>query len=60
MGVTDRIIRCVIGIALIILGIFVFKLWWVALIGLIPVITSIIGYCPVYVPFKIKTCKNRK
>jgi sulfite exporter TauE/SafE len=54
IGRTDRIIRIVLGVVLIALG-FYFSSWWGA-IGLIPLATAAIGWCPLYAPFKISTC----
>ena len=53
MGRGDRIFRGVLGIVILGGGIF-FQSWW-GLIGLIPLITSIVSWCPLYVPFKINT-----
>jgi hypothetical protein len=53
MGKTDRIVRGVIGIAGVALG-FYFQTWW-GLFALIPLVTAAIGFCPLYVPFKIST-----
>jgi len=44
----------VIGIVAIGLGV-AFRSWWGAL-GLIPIITAIIGWCPIYAPLHISTC----
>jgi predicted RND superfamily exporter protein len=55
VGGTDKIVRYVAGILIIALG-FYFKSWWGAL-GLIPLLTAVIGWCPAYVPFKISTKK---
>jgi len=53
VGKTDKVIRIVAGLAIIVVGI-VGGSWW-GLIGLIPLLTGLIGWCPVYVPFKINT-----
>jgi hypothetical protein len=53
MGRGDRIFRGIIGIVILGGGLF-FQSWW-GLIGLIPLITSIVAWCPAYVPFGIKT-----
>ncbi len=53
MGRGDRIFRGVLGIVILVAGIF-FQSWW-GLIGLIPLITSIVAWCPAYVPFRINT-----
>jgi hypothetical protein len=51
----DRLIRVVLGVALIIVGV-VLKSWWGAL-GLIPLVTGIVGYCPLYA--LLRTSTNR-
>lgn len=58
VGRVDSIIRIILGLVIIILGIY-YKSWW-GVIGLIPLITGIIGWCPLYVPFKISTLKTKK
>lgn len=53
MGKTDRVVRAVVGLALIVLG-MIFNSWWGA-VGLIPLVTAAIGWCPAYLPFGIST-----
>jgi type IV secretory pathway TrbD component len=53
MGGADRVIRAVVGVAVIAAG-FYFKSWWGA-IGLIPLGTAIIRWCPAYLPFGFST-----
>ena len=55
IGNTDRTIRVVIGVIIGVAGIY-YKSWW-GLLALIPLVTSAIGYCPVYTLFKISTAK---
>ncbi len=55
MGKADKSIRLVLGIVIIGLGIY-FKSWWGA-VGLIPLLTATISWCPLYAPFKISTKK---
>jgi predicted RND superfamily exporter protein len=55
MGNIDRTLRIIVGIIAIALGLY-FKSWWGA-VGLIPLLTSFIGWCPLYAPFKISTRK---
>ncbi len=58
-GGADRIIRIIVGLVLISL-VFIGpqSLWgW---IGLVPLITGVIGWCPAYLPFGINTCKLKK
>lgn len=56
IGGTDKIVRYIVGIVIILLGLY-FKSWWGAL-GLIPLLTALIGWCPLYAPFKISTHKH--
>ncbi len=57
IGKTDKIVRLVIGAVVIIAGI-VFKSWW-GLVGVIPIVTALVSWCPLYVPFGIKTTCER-
>jgi len=56
MGTLDRIMRLVVGIAILVLG-YVYHSWW-GLVGLIPLGTAAIGWCPAYLPFGISTCRK--
>jgi hypothetical protein len=53
VGKTDRIIRMIIGVAIAAAG-FYFKSWW-GLLAVIPLATAALGFCGLYVPFKIST-----
>ena len=46
VGKADRIIRLLLGIAILAAG-WVYQSWW-GLIGLIPLGTAAISYCPPY------------
>ncbi len=56
VGTTDRIIRIIAGIVIAGAGIY-FKSWF-GLIAIIPLATAFVGWCPAYLPFRIKTCKT--
>ena len=56
VGKADRIIRIIVGLIIIGIGIY-YKSWWGA-IGIIPIITGGLGWCPAYLPFKINTNKT--
>jgi hypothetical protein len=58
VGKTDRILRYVVGLAIILLGIY-FKSWWGA-VGLILILTGAMRWCPAYVPFGLSTCKEEE
>lgn len=56
VGKTDKVIRIIIGLAIGAAG-YYFKSWW-GLVGIVPVFTALISWCPLYLPFGIKTCKK--
>lgn len=58
VGSTDKIVRIVIGVLIGAAG-FYFKSW-LGLIGNVPIFTALIGWCPLYLPFGIKTCRTPK
>lgn len=58
VGSADRMIRIVLGLAIIVVGI-VTKSWWGA-IGLLPILTGVLRCCPAYMPFGLSTCKVKK
>ena len=53
MGGGDRIFRAIVGIAVLGAG-YYFQSWW-GLIGLIPLGTALVRWCPMYVPFGCST-----
>ena len=55
VGGVDRVLRIVVGAGLIAWGLMA-QNWWGA-IGVIPLATAAIGWCPAYAPFGIKTNK---
>jgi hypothetical protein len=61
IGTIDRIARIVIGLALIAaaLGLFgpAYQAVW-AWIGIIPLVTGLVGWCPLYSVLGIRTCKT--
>ncbi len=61
MGAADRIIRTLIAV---VIGVLFFKGVITGVLGVILGIlaivflaTSLVGWCPAYLPFKISTCK---
>ncbi len=59
IGSTDKVIRIIIGILLLSLYFFGPQTPW-GLLGIIPILTAIVGVCPAYIPFKISTLKKEK
>ncbi len=57
VGNIDRIARIVLGLGLLSMLIFVGSGWkWVGLIGFVPLLTALVGWCPAYGVLGIKTC----
>jgi len=62
MGLLDRTVRFIVGVALIPIGLLLLGGWQgnltgiiVAVFALLPIVTSVTGFCPLYVPFGIST-----
>jgi hypothetical protein len=56
VGKFDRVFRIVLG--LVILGVgYAYESWW-GLIGIVPLFTAALGWCPAYLPFGISTCRT--
>ena len=53
MGQTDRVVRAFIGVLLLVYGVVFGNM--VGIIGLIPLITASVGYCPLYSVLGITT-----
>lgn len=62
MGTVDRVIRVLLAVVVLILyltgNITGLAAAILGIIALVFVVTSIIGFCPLYVPFKISTIKK--
>lgn len=53
VGSIDRIFRIIIGLGLISWGAYA-QMWWGA-VGIIPLATALISWCPLYLPFGFTT-----
>jgi len=63
VGSADKILRIVVGIALIAFALFgpADIAWkWVGWIGVIPIVTALMGWCPLYSIVGIRTCPMEK
>ncbi len=58
VGGIDRTLRIVLGLALLGAG-YYYKNWW-GLIGLVPILTALVRFCPVYLPFGLSTCAVKR
>jgi len=59
VGGWDKILRIVIGIGLLALGAFGPIGWW-GLVGLVPLLTGLMGSCPLYTIVGMSTCPSGK
>lgn len=56
LGKIDRILRVLIGLIVITVGAMNNSL--LGAIGLVPILTAVISWCPAYLPFKLSTCSK--
>jgi hypothetical protein len=60
VGTIDRVVRIVVGVVLIVYAIplgFPSTGWnWIGWIGIIPIVTAIVGYCPAYTVLGLSSC----
>ncbi len=58
VGGFDRALRIVVGLGLLSLILILEgnARWW-GLVGLVPLGTGLMGWCPLYLPFGISTCR---
>ena len=54
VGSLDRIVRYILGFAILAAG-YYYKSWW-GLIGLGPIITATVRFCPAYPLIGLNTC----
>lgn len=54
----ERVLRIALGLAVLSL-VFVGPKTWLGLIGLVPLVTGLVGSCPLYTLFGISTCSVR-
>jgi len=60
VGKYDRIIRGILGLVLLsLLFIINGNLKFIGLIGIIPLATAFIGFCPIYAMFHLSTSKKK-
>ena len=58
VGSTDRTIRVVLGVVILTVGLFA-ESWW-GLLGLVPIASGMLGWCPFYVPFHFTTDHDKE
>lgn len=58
VGTWDRRVRIVAGLFIVSLVFWGPKTWW-GLLGLLPITTGTIRFCPAYLPFGLSTCEKQ-
>ncbi len=61
VGGIDKVIRVIIGLALLSLLFLVEgnARWW-GLIGIVPILTVVMGWCPAYALLGVSSCPTKK
>ena len=60
VGTSDRIIRVILGIGIIILAVVSHGLLrWTGIVGIVQLLTGMVSFCPAYSLIGIKTCPSR-
>lgn len=60
VGAADKVVRVVVGLGLLsLLVILQGNMKWLGLIGLVPLGTALMSFCPLYALLGIKTCKTQ-
>jgi hypothetical protein len=61
VGSVDRILRVIVGIALLAFAFTSASQYaWIGYIGIVPILTAAIGWCPAYTLLGIKTCPVKR
>ena len=56
IGSTERLLRIIAGVVIIGVGLY-FQSWW-GVIGLVPLLTGLFRFCPLYKMLGMNTCKR--
>jgi hypothetical protein len=61
VGSVDRILRIIVGIALLAFAFMSANPYaWIGYIGIVPILTAAIGWCPAYTLLGIQTCPVKR
>lgn len=55
VGVADRVLRVLAGVGILGAGLY-WQSWW-GLVGLLPIVTALVRFCPAYSLVGLSTCK---
>ena len=56
LGTVDRVVRIVAGLGILSLAFVGPTTFW-GFLGLVPLVTGLVGFCPAYCPLGLKTCR---
>ena len=56
IGSTDRMLRIIAGVIIIGVGVY-YQSWW-GMVGLVPLLTGLFRFCPLYKMLGINTCNR--
>jgi len=61
VGMVDKVIRIVLGLGLLSLTVLLDgNARWLGLIGIVPLVTGLAGYCPLYTILGLNTCSAKR
>jgi hypothetical protein len=62
VGTIDRVLRVIIGAALLWYALFAAQTGynWIGWIGVVPLITALVGICPLYSILGVSTCPAKR
>jgi Protein of unknown function (DUF2892) len=62
VGMIDRAVRVVVGLALLWFALFAAPTGynWIGWIGVVPLLTAAMGFCPLYAMIGVSTCPMKK
>jgi len=62
VGLIDRVVRFILVLGFLVFGLLNIStgLWWVGFIGIVPLVTGLAGYCPLWHVFGVNTAKHAK
>ena len=64
MGPIDRAVRVVLGLILIAfaipIGVPATEWGWIGWIGIVPILTALVGFCPLYALLGISTSEHKR
>ncbi|GAB4299548.1 MAG: DUF2892 domain-containing protein [Pseudomonadota bacterium] len=58
VGTVDKVIRIIAGLAIIGWGVAASN--WLGAIGIVPLATALLGFCPAYSLIGVNTCGSKK